>query len=257
MDKIELRFDGDIGIRNRHAEFFADFLVVLFRCRCILDGHFFNFALARENLRSHFARLVPEIVVADGQRRNTAALADALFTGEHGNLLCSDDIADGFRTGSRRVVGGDVDDIAVGSSVFCDGRNVVGVGEGIASAGQTLAGEIFLNDLDLILGVCLCRTVEQTDRLGIGQSSSSASACSVRGAKSEVPETLPPTVPLKSLMPNATPYSVMEVPRIGMVAVAFCAACSAGVAFAMIRSTFLDTKLLTMVVQVAESFAAF
>ena len=46
------------------------------------------------------------------------------------------------------------------------------------------------------------------------------SACSVRGARSEVPLMLPPTVPLKSESPSATPYSVTEVPRMGMEVVA-------------------------------------
>ena len=72
-----------------------------------------------------------------------------------------------------------------------------------------------------------------------------------------MPETLPPTVPSKSVRPRATPYSVTEVPRMGMLSVAACAACRAGVAFAMIRSTPAETKPLAMVAQVAESFWAF
>ena len=50
------------------------------------------------------------------------------------------------------------------------------------------------------------------------------SACWSRGARSDVPEILPPTVPLKSLMSSATPYSVTAVPRTGMVWVAVDAA---------------------------------
>ena len=72
-----------------------------------------------------------------------------------------------------------------------------------------------------------------------------------------MPETLPPTVPLKSSMPRATPYSVMEVPRMGMSAVAAWAACRAAVPLAMMRSTPAETKPLQMVAQVAESFWAF
>ena len=53
-----------------------------------------------------------------------------------------------------------------------------------------------------------------------GSSSRIMSACSVRGARSEVPETLPPTVPEKLSIPSATPYSVTEVPRMGISAVA-------------------------------------
>ena len=49
-------------------------------------------------------------------------------------------------------------------------------------------------------------------------------ACWSRGARSEVPETLLPTVPEKFSMPRATPYSVMEVPSTGMSAVAEAAA---------------------------------
>ena len=58
-------------------------------------------------------------------------------------------------------------------------------------------------------------------------------------------------------MPSATPYSVTEVPKIGISAVAAEAACRAGVALARIRSTFSATKLLAMVEQVLESPAAF
>ena len=49
------------------------------------------------------------------------------------------------------------------------------------------------------------------------------------------------------------PYSVTEVPRMGMSAVAAAAACRAGVAFAMIRSTLEATRSVTMGVQVAAS----
>ena len=68
---------------------------------------------------------------------------------------------------------------------------------------------------------------------------------------------LPPTVPSKSVRPRATPYSVTEVPSTGMLSVADCAACRAGVALAMIRSTPEETKPLVMVAQVAESPCAF
>ena len=68
---------------------------------------------------------------------------------------------------------------------------------------------------------------------------------------------LPPTVPSKSVRPRATPYSVTEVPSTGMLSVADCAACRAGVALAMIRSTPEETKPLAMVAQVAESPCAF
>ncbi len=71
-----------------------------------------------------------------------------------------------------------------------------------------------------------------------------------------MPETLPPTVPEKSSMPRATPYSVMEVPRTGISEVALYAAWSAAVALARMRSYFLETKELTMVLHVALSPAA-
>ena len=58
-------------------------------------------------------------------------------------------------------------------------------------------------------------------------------------------------------MPRATPYSVMEVPRMGMVLVAEAAACRAVVPLAMIRSTPWETKLLAMVAQLALSPEAF
>ena len=68
---------------------------------------------------------------------------------------------------------------------------------------------------------------------------------------------LPPTVPEKFSRPRATPYSVTEVPRMGMVLVAACAACRAGVALAMMSATPEETKPLVMVAQVAESPCAF
>ena len=49
----------------------------------------------------------------------------------------------------------------------------------------------------------------------------------------------------------------MEVPRTGMSLVAEAAACSAAVAFAMMRSTPSETKPLTMVAQLLESPEAF
>ena len=49
-------------------------------------------------------------------------------------------------------------------------------------------------------------------------------ACWSRGARSEVPDTLAPTVPEKFSIPRATPYSVMEVPSTGMELVAEAAA---------------------------------
>ena len=49
----------------------------------------------------------------------------------------------------------------------------------------------------------------------------------------------------------------MEVPRMGMSLVAAAAAVSAGVAFAMMRSTPSETKPLTMVEQLALSPEAF
>ena len=83
------------------------------------------------------------------------------------------------------------------------------------------------------------------------------SPCSVNGARSEVPETLPPTVPLKSERPSAVPYSVIEVPKIGISEVALYAACNAAVAFAIIKSTFLETNAFAIVVHAVESPAAF
>ena len=58
-------------------------------------------------------------------------------------------------------------------------------------------------------------------------------------------------------MPRATPYSVMEVPRMGMSPVAATAAWRAVVPLHRIRSTPWDTKLLMMVVQLAASPEAF
>lgn len=65
-------------------------------------------------------------------------------------------------------------------------------------------------------------------------------ACSSRGARSLVPEILVPTRPSKSSIPSATPYSVTEVPRTGMVLVPACAACRAGVQVNIIRNKAID-----------------
>ena len=77
-------------------------------------------------------------------------------------------------------------------------------------------------------------------------------ACSSSGAKSVVPETFLGTLP-----PNTTSYTVIDVPSTGIVSVAALAACRAGVAFAMIRSTPSATKLPTIVEQLALSPLAF
>lgn len=59
------------------------------------------------------------------------------------------------------------------------------------------------------------------------------------------------------MISRATPYSVTDVPRIGIELVAATAACNAGVAFAKIRSTSDDTNPLTIVEHVSVSFCAF
>ena len=68
---------------------------------------------------------------------------------------------------------------------------------------------------------------------------------------------MPPTVPEKSSMSRATPYSVTEVPRMGMEPVAATAACRAGVALARIRSTPSVTNWPQMDEQAAGSLEAF
>ena len=57
-------------------------------------------------------------------------------------------------------------------------------------------------------------------------------------------------------MDKATPYSVTDVPKIGIDKVELAHACKAGVALAMMRSTFLFTKELAIVTHVAASAAA-
>ena len=54
----------------------------------------------------------------------------------------------------------------------------------------------------------------------------------------------PPTVPSKSSISSATPYSVIDVPRIGIVFVAAAADCREAVAFARIKSTFSEAKFV-------------
>ena len=59
------------------------------------------------------------------------------------------------------------------------------------------------------------------------------------------------------MIPNATPYSVTDVPSTGISLVPAWAAWSAGVAFASIKSTLLETNPFIIVEHVAESPCAF
>ena len=64
----------------------------------------------------------------------------------------------------------------------------------------TLFGEVFFNDLYLVFGVGLCRAVEEADLFRVGeQLQDHVCLFGQRSARSDVPETLPPTVPLKSV----------------------------------------------------------
>ena len=54
------------------------------------------------------------------------------------------------------------------------------------------------------------------------------SACWSSGARSEVPEMLPPTVPEKSVRPRATPYSVTEVQNGDLIGGRLCSLQSGG-----------------------------
>ena len=107
------------------------------------------------------------------------------------------------------------------------------------------------------MGSALQYSIPTVGYWSAGKKSASIWACWSSGARSLVPETLPPTVPSNPSMPSATPYSVTEVPRMGMSAVPAAAACRALLPLAMIRSYPPDTKPLMMVEQVLESPWAF
>ena len=134
--------------------------------------------------------------------------------------------------GSDGVVGGDIQSVVLISGLLADGRQVVGVGESVLSRGDALGLQILLDLVHLILAVGSAEQYSRPTFLASGIHSTIISACWSSGARSEVPEMLPPTVPEKSVRPRATPYSVTEVPRTGISLVADCAACRAGVAFA-------------------------
>ena len=142
----------------------------------------------------------------------------------------------------------------LGCSIRATGCNAnMARAQGINTNFNIVLGLMLSNGLVAFSGALL----SQYQGFASGNSSLMIPACSSRGARSLVPEILVPTRPSKSSIPSATPYSVTEVPRTGMVLVPACAACRAGVALARIRSTLSETKPLMMVLQVLESPWAF
>ena len=108
-----------------------------------------------------------QIIVADGQRGNAAAVADALLASHNGNLGRQNHIGDCLGVGGSGVVGGDVDDIGVVGSRLCHRGDIVRVGEGVAGNGVALLRQIALNDIALVNRVRLGAAVEQADCLGV------------------------------------------------------------------------------------------
>ena len=107
-------------------------VVLLDRVRVVLDGHGGDVGLALEDLHGHLAGGAAELVVVDGQRRNAAALADALLAGDDG---LRGSTLDGLGAGGGGVVGRDVEDIVGVARRAGDGDDIVRIGEGVDGDG--------------------------------------------------------------------------------------------------------------------------
>ena len=78
------------------------------------------------------------------------------------------DAVDDACIGSSGVIGGNVQHVGVVSCLLANCLNVVGVGEGVLGAGQTLSFQQLCNCVYLVLRVCFCGAVQQTNGLSIG-----------------------------------------------------------------------------------------
>ena len=112
----------------------------------------------------HFAGLVAEVIVADGQRRDTAAAADAFLARDDRNLRRNDDVGNRLCVGGGGVIRRDINHVAFGR-LLRHGRNVVGIRESVFLAGDALRFQLRLHNANLIGAVRFRRAVEQRNRL--------------------------------------------------------------------------------------------
>ena len=103
-----------------------------------------------QNIIGHFAGCVAKVVIADGKRRNPAAGANALFSGNDRHFCRQADVFDNPRIGSDRIIRRQIDYVAFRSRRLCDGLNVVGIGKSVVLAGVAQLGECFLDHFVLI-----------------------------------------------------------------------------------------------------------
>src|SRR5699024_4332542 len=93
--------------------------------------------------------------------------ADALLARKDGLAHGAADAVHNAGVGGHRVVGGDVEDVALGGGLLADRGQVVGVGEGVLGDGQAGSFQLSLDHVHLVLAVGLCRAVEQAHGLGV------------------------------------------------------------------------------------------
>ena len=166
---IRLLFDGSVALERLDAERLAHGGVVLRGGLGELNGHLGDVGLAGQDLGGHLTGGHAEVIVADGEGRDAAALADALFAADGRHARGNENVCDGLGVGSGGVVGRDVDDVGEISSLLGDGGNVVAVGEGEFLAGHALGLERLAHLVDLVAGVRLGGAEQQADRLCLGE----------------------------------------------------------------------------------------
>ena len=160
--------NGLIAVRRGDAQCFAVGCVVLFgNVGGKLNRHGGDIGAIGQDLGSHLTSLVAQVVVADGQGGNTAALADAFLTGDNGDFLRDDHIGDGLGVGSSGVIGGDVDHVRGSSSGLGDRGDIVGIGESVAGGLDAHLIEVALDDIALVDGVGLGAAVQQANSLSV------------------------------------------------------------------------------------------
>ena len=102
-----------VGRRGDAQRLAVGGVVLLGHVRSELNGHRRDVRAVREDLGGHLTGGVAEVVIADGERCNAAAGADAFLTGHNGDLGGDDNVCDGLGVGGCGVVSGDVDDVGV------------------------------------------------------------------------------------------------------------------------------------------------
>ena len=166
---IRLLFDGSVALERLDAERLAHGGVVLRGGLGELDGHLGDVGLAGQDLGGHLTGGHAEVIVADGEGRDAAALADALFAADGRHARGNENVCDGLGVGSGGVIGGDVDNVGVVGSGLRDGSDVVGVGKGKFLRFNALIGEAPGDLSDLVAGVGLGGAEQQADLRGIGE----------------------------------------------------------------------------------------